>query len=148
MAVNKAARDIAALNVSFTKVRAPSAGRISRRSIDPGNLVKADDTSVTSIALARSGMYGYFDLTSAPCCRLKRLIREGKSSGRSKRASVLMGLADERDFPARGHHLAENRVDPDTGTWPARPVRQSRQRLDSRTIQRMRLPIGVRIEPS
>src|SRR5579863_6667945 len=42
LAVNKAARDLAALNVSFTKVRAPLSGRISRRSIDPGNLVKAD----------------------------------------------------------------------------------------------------------
>src|SRR5262249_55790270 len=34
-------RDMARLNLEFTKVRAPLSGRISRRFIDPGNLVKA-----------------------------------------------------------------------------------------------------------
>src|SRR5262245_56204338 len=47
--VNEAARDLAALNLSFTKVRAPLSGKISSRAIDPGNLVKADDTVLTTI---------------------------------------------------------------------------------------------------
>jgi len=33
------------LNLGYTKVKAPLSGRISRRFIDPGNMVKADITS-------------------------------------------------------------------------------------------------------
>src|SRR5262249_19167612 len=44
LAVAKANREMANLNLGFTKVKAPLSGRISRRFVDPGNLVKADDT--------------------------------------------------------------------------------------------------------
>src|SRR5262249_40986833 len=47
--VAKANRDLAQLNVEYTQVRAPLSGRIGRRFIDPGNLVKADDTALTTI---------------------------------------------------------------------------------------------------
>src|SRR4051794_6615640 len=42
-------RDLAKLNVEFTKIRAPISGRLSRRMKDPGNLVNADETILTSI---------------------------------------------------------------------------------------------------
>ncbi len=42
-------RDLAKLNVEFTKIKSPISGRLSRRMVDPGNLVKADETIVTSI---------------------------------------------------------------------------------------------------
>ena len=41
--VAKANRDLAALNLEWTEVRAPISGLLSRRMVDPGNLVKADD---------------------------------------------------------------------------------------------------------
>src|SRR5262245_18610019 len=47
--VARAARDLAKLNMEFTKVKAPQDGRISRRFIDPGNMVKADETTLTTI---------------------------------------------------------------------------------------------------
>jgi len=50
LAVAKAARDMARLNVNWTKVHAPISGRISRRLLDPGNLIKADETALTYIA--------------------------------------------------------------------------------------------------
>src|SRR5262249_4758362 len=37
-------RKAAKINVNFTEVRAPFDGRISRRMVDPGNLIKQDDT--------------------------------------------------------------------------------------------------------
>src|SRR5207245_4755699 len=45
----KANRDIANLNLGYTKVKAPLSGRVSRRFIDPGNMVKADETALTTI---------------------------------------------------------------------------------------------------
>src|SRR5260370_932320 len=93
--VNKAARDLAALNVSFTRVRAPLSGRISSRSIDPGNLVKADDTSVTSI-VSLDPIYATFDLDERSLLRMKRLIRDKKIKWSLEEGlPVLLGLADE-----------------------------------------------------
>lgn len=145
LAVNKAARDLAALNVSFTKVRAPLSGRISRRSIDPGNLVKADDTSVTSI-VSLDPVYAYFDLDERTMLLLKRLIREGKIEWSLEAGlPVLMGLADEKGFPREGKiNFAENRVDPDTGTWRLRGRYDNHDNaLSPGLFVRMRLPIGV-----
>jgi RND family efflux transporter MFP subunit len=145
LAVNKAVRDLAALNVSFTKVRAPISGRISRRSITPGNLVKADDTSVTSI-VSLDPVYAYFDLDERTMLLLKRLIREGKIEWSLESGlPVLMGLADEKGFPREGTiNFAENRVDPDTGTWRLRGRFDNHDNsLTPGLFVRMRLPVGV-----
>ncbi|HEY2251000.1 MAG TPA: efflux RND transporter periplasmic adaptor subunit, partial [Planctomycetaceae bacterium] len=144
VAVNKAARDLAALNVSFTKVHAPLSGRISRRSIDPGNLVKADDTSVTSI-VSLDPVYAYFDLDERTMLRLKRLIREGKMEWSLESGLPLfIGLADEQGFPRQGKiNFAENRIDPDTGTWRLRGRFDNHDNsLSSGLFVRVRLPIG------
>src|SRR5262249_9348679 len=55
----RAQRNIAQLNLGFTRITAPIAGRVSRQYIDPGNLVKADDTALTSI-VSLDPMYSYF----------------------------------------------------------------------------------------
>ena len=59
--IAKANRDLAKLNLDWTEVRAPSAGLLSRRMVDPGNLIKADDTVLTSI-VTQDPMYVYFDV--------------------------------------------------------------------------------------
>jgi RND family efflux transporter MFP subunit len=46
----QAARDRAAVYLDYTDVRSPLDGRISRRFVDPGNLIKADDTMLSSSA--------------------------------------------------------------------------------------------------
>ena len=51
--VAMAALDLAKLNLDFTRVTAPISGRLSRRMVDPGNLVKADDTPLDHDRLAR-----------------------------------------------------------------------------------------------
>jgi RND family efflux transporter MFP subunit len=145
LAVDKAARDLAALNVSFTKVHAPISGRISRRSISPGNLVKADDTSVTSI-VSLDPVYAYFDLDERTLLQLKRLIREKKIEwSLDAGLPVLIGLADEQGFPREGKiNFAENRVDPDTGTWRLRGRFDNHDNaLSPGLFVRVRLPIGL-----
>lgn len=78
LAVAKANRDMAELNVAFTQVRAPLSGRISRRFIDPGNLVKADETSLTTI-VSLDPIYAYFDADERTTLRLQRLVRAKKN---------------------------------------------------------------------
>jgi RND family efflux transporter MFP subunit len=142
--VNKAARDLAALNLGFTRVRAPLSGRISSRSIDPGNLVKADDTSVTSI-VSLDPIYAYFDLDERSLLRLKRLIREKKVNwSLDEGLPVSLGLADEEGFPHPGIvNFADNRVDADTGTWRLRGRFDNKDHaLAPGLFVRVRLPIG------
>ncbi len=142
--VNKAARDLAALNLGFTRVRAPLSGRISSRSIDPGNLVKADDTSVTSI-VSLDPIYAYFDLDERSLLRLKRLIREKKVNwSLDEGLPVSLGLTDEEGFPHPGVvNFADNRVDADTGTWRLRGRFDNKDHaLAPGLFVRVRLPIG------
>ncbi len=109
------------LNLDWTKVTAPLSGRISRRYVDPGNLVKADDTVLTSI-VSLDPVYAYFDIDERTTIRLQRLVREGViqwSPGKS--LPVLLGLPDEEGYPRYGEiNFADNRLDSDTGTWRLR----------------------------
>ena len=63
---------IAQVNFGYTKVKAPVSGRVSRPFIDPGNLVKADDTILTRV-VAQDPMWVYFDLDERTMLRLRRL---------------------------------------------------------------------------
>ncbi len=142
--VAKAARDMAALNLGYTRITAPISGQISRRNMDPGNLVKQDDTSLTTI-VSLDPIYAYFDLDERSTLRAQRLIRERKVDwSPEKGLHVLLGLADEEGFPHKGVvNFADNRVDPDTGTWRLRGIFQNRDHaLTPGLFVRMRLPIG------
>ena len=72
--VAKANRDLAELNLEWTEVRAPIDGLLSRRMVDPGNLIKADDTILTSI-VSLDPLYVYFDVHEQAMLRIKRLMQ-------------------------------------------------------------------------
>ena len=57
----EAARDRARVNLGYTTVKSPLTGRISRRMVDPGNLVRADETLLTTI-VADDSVWAYFDV--------------------------------------------------------------------------------------
>ncbi|MBX6312160.1 MAG: efflux RND transporter periplasmic adaptor subunit [Isosphaeraceae bacterium] len=148
----RAARDLAKLNVEFTRVTAPIAGRLSRRLVDEGNLVKADETLLTTI-VTPDPMYAYFDVNEETLLRIRRLIREGKIGSRTEAAvPVEAALADEEDFAHRGTiDFSDNTVDPSSGTLKVRgvlanpipPGRPPTARILSPGLfVRVRLPIG------
>ncbi|MBY0525509.1 MAG: efflux RND transporter periplasmic adaptor subunit [Gemmataceae bacterium] len=142
--VAKANHDVAELNLSFTKVRSPIDGRISRRYTDPGNLVKADETVLTTI-VSLDPIYVYFDLDERTTLRLKRLMREGKIKWSAEAGwPVEMGLSDEKAYPYRGMvTFTDNRVDAETGTWRLRAqFPNGRDVLAPGLYVRVRLPIG------
>ncbi|HLJ92995.1 MAG TPA: efflux RND transporter periplasmic adaptor subunit [Gemmataceae bacterium] len=144
LAVAKAQRDMAELNVGFTQVRAPLSGRISRRYLDPGNLVKADETTLTTI-VSLDPIYAYFDADERTTLRLQRLVRTQKIRwSLDAGLPVLLGLADEEGFPRKGTiNFADNRLDPDTGTWRLRALcANSDFALSPGMFVRMRAPVG------
>jgi RND family efflux transporter MFP subunit len=149
--VAKASRDTAEINLDYTQVRAPLAGRISRRMIDPGNLVKADDTLLTRINSLDS-MYVNFDINERSFIRLRRLMKEGQiASVQENRAKVRLRLADEPEYlDPKGRPIHEgtidfedNQLDAGTGTYRVRAEVPNRDRFFSPGLfVRVRLPIG------
>ncbi len=143
--VAKAARDLARLNLEFTKVKAPIAGRLSRRLVDPGNLVKADETALTTI-VSLDPLFVYFDVDERTLLRLRRLVGEGRIKSRDEAVvPVQAELADETNFPHMGEiDFSDNKVDPSTGTLRVRgKIANPKPRMLSPGLfMRVRLPIG------
>ncbi len=136
--------ELAQLNLNYTKVRAPISGRISRTQLDPGNLVRADDTILTTI-VAVDPIYAYFEVDERTLLRIRRNTEEGRTKSADSRAvPVMMGLADEEGFPHEGTiNFVENRVDPSTGTLQIRGVfKNSDHLLTPGLFVRVRLPLG------
>ena len=149
--VYTAALERARLDLDFTKVTAPLSGRLSRRMVDPGNLVRADETALTSI-VSLDPMYVYFDVDERTLLKIRRLVAEGKiKSRREAEVPVLVGLSDETDgstatFPHRGTiNFSDNKVDSGTGTLRIRGVISNPvpRLLSPGLFVRIRLPIGA-----
>jgi RND family efflux transporter MFP subunit len=147
----EAARDAAQLNVGFTLVTAPFSGQVSRRLVDPGNLIQADITVLTTI-VSLDPMYAYFDVDEGTMLQVRRLVRAGKvKSSREAKMPVYLRLKDETGFPHEGViNFVDNAVDRMQGTLRARgvfpnPVSQSSQirLLSPGLYAKIRLPIGL-----
>jgi multidrug efflux system membrane fusion protein len=113
----------ARLNLEFTQVRAPIDGRIGRELITPGNLVKSDDTLLTTI-VSTDPVYVYVDADERAVLKYRRLRQQqGRHDAGIEGTPVELALADENDFPHRGvlDYIAP-REDTSTGTVTLRGV--------------------------
>ena len=143
--VAQAALNTSRLNLSFTNVTSPISGRISRQNIDPGNMVVADTTVLTTV-VSQDPIYAYFDVDERATLRFRRLLQAGKvKSAREGKATVLLGLADEGEtYPHEGViNFVDNRLDPSTGTLRLRGVFDNHTGfLAPGMFVRVRVPIG------
>jgi multidrug efflux system membrane fusion protein len=111
----KAAIELAQLNLSFTQVTAPIAGRASRAIVTAGNLV--DSSTVLTTVVSDDRLYAYFDVDEQTYLKHVSTGPDGAPS----RAYV--GLIDEAGYPhAAALDFVDNRIDPDHGTIRARAV--------------------------
>jgi RND family efflux transporter MFP subunit len=142
--VSRAAVDSARLNVEFTVIKAPFDGRMSRTLIDPGNLVKKEETSLSTI-VTLDEIYVYFDVDERSILRFRRLLQQGKIvSAREQTVFVHMALADEDGFPHTGTiNFVDNRLDPTSGTLRVRALfKDPRRFLSAGMFARVRVPVG------
>jgi RND family efflux transporter MFP subunit len=110
----RAARNTARLNLNFCRITSPVTGRISRRNVDPGNMVKENDTSLTLI-VTQDPMYATFDVDERTFRRIQRYLEQqgGNLLEQLQKMPVFMGLVDEEGFPHEGRlNFVDNRVDP------------------------------------
>lgn len=117
----EAALKIARLNLEWTTVRAPIAGRVSRAEITVGNLVQAGPpaASLLTTIVSLDPIYVYFDSDEQSYLKF---AGSGAAAGRP----VQIGLASETGFPHEGTlDFIDNRVDASAGTIRARALVQN-----------------------
>jgi multidrug efflux system membrane fusion protein len=110
LAVDQAALDGLQLQLEFTEIRAPIAGRAGRVLVQPGNLVKADDTTPLVVINQLSPIYVSFALPQSLLGRVR-----GAHSGNDPLAVTARAegvAATERGELA----FVDNAVDTSTGT--------------------------------
>ncbi len=135
------------LDLDFTKVKAPVAGRVGRALVTEGNLVQSGQAGGTLLTTLVSvdTMYAYFDVDEGTVLRVRTLIREGKAnSAREVALPVYLGLANEKDFPHKGViDFVDNQVNPKTGTLRLRGLFPNKDELLAPGyFVRIRVPIG------
>src|SRR5258705_197252 len=118
----KAAR----LNIEFTHVLAPMAGRVSRHLVSVGNLVQGSEgnaTLLTSI-VTLDPIYIYFDVDEATYLKNNKLWFEGRRpSSRDTPNPVQVTLTGETKPTHDGKmDFLDNRLDVSTGTLRSRAV--------------------------
>jgi multidrug efflux system membrane fusion protein len=117
----KAASEVFRLNLEWTRVSSPINGRIGRRMLDPGNLVKADETALATI-VASDPIYAAFEIDENTLLRLRRAAADTKDK-QEKAMPILMQLADEKQFPHKGTlDFVDGQVNAQNGTVTARGV--------------------------
>jgi RND family efflux transporter MFP subunit len=124
VAAARAAVDAAKLNLEFTRITAPISGRISKAVVTAGNLVTGGSNAATLLTTVVSldPMYVTFEGDEQIYLKYAELSRRGeRPSSRDAANPVLMGLANETDYPHRGEMVfVDNQIDPRTGTIRAR----------------------------
>ena len=113
----------AELNLSFTRVTAPFAGRAGAALVKPGNVVSPNETLLTTL-VSVDPVYVTFTGDERAYLRYQELARTGnRESSRDARNPVLVGLASEEGFPHQGEvDFVDNALNPETGTIRARAV--------------------------
>jgi RND family efflux transporter MFP subunit len=116
----------AQLNVEYTKVVAPIAGRVSRHLVTVGNLVQGSESGATLLTsiVSLNPIYVYFDTDEATYVRNSRLWFEGKRpSSRDTPNPVEITLVGETKPSHTGKmDFLDNRLDVGTGTLRGRAI--------------------------
>jgi multidrug efflux system membrane fusion protein len=114
--------DSARLNLSYTRVTAPIAGRVSKAEITLGNLVDASSMLTSVVSLDR--IYASFDGDEETYVRVARRTHGGHDGAA---VDVHVGLAGEDGFPHAGKlEFVDNQLDTRTGSVRMRAVFENR----------------------
>jgi membrane fusion protein, multidrug efflux system len=116
----------AALDLSFTQVRAPISGRVGMAEVTAGNLVAAGQTLLTTV-VSIDPIYVSFDGDEQVYLKYVGLgVRQNVRAGQNP---LWVGLADEKGHPHAGALVfLDNELDAATGTIRARGLLENPSR--------------------
>ena len=120
----RAALERARIDVAYTRVTSPIAGRIGRSSVTPGALVTANQAAALATVQQLDPIYVDLTQSSAELLRLKRDFESGtlqRAGGNG--VPLQLVLEDGSEYGARGKlAFSEVTVDPTTGSVTLRAV--------------------------
>ena len=139
------------LNLSFTDIRAPITGRISRRNATEGNLITGgtDNATLLTSIVSVDPIHCNFEANERELLKYVRLDRSGtRESSRTVKNPVFMALIDEEGFPHQGHmDFVDNQINSSTGTILGRAIFPNPDRvLAVGMFAELRLPGSGRYE--
>jgi RND family efflux transporter MFP subunit len=112
----------AQLNLGYTRITSPVAGRSSRTGVTVGNLVGVGEPVLTTV-VSTDRIHAYFDASEALYLKYGNAARAGTQASAPAAATVKLGLANEQGFAHTGRlDFVDNRLDTATGTVRARAV--------------------------
>lgn len=124
LASNQAAVDEARLNLEFTQIRAPIAGRLGLRQLDIGNLVAANDSTALVVITQTQPIAVSFTVPEGSLAPVLSRFRQGE------RLLVQAWDRSERQLLAEGElQSVDNQIDAATGTLRLKARFDNRQEL-------------------
>ncbi|MBS1158120.1 MAG: efflux transporter periplasmic adaptor subunit [Proteobacteria bacterium] len=124
VAAARAALETARINLAYTRVTSPIAGRIGRSSVTPGALVTTGQASALATVQQLDTIYVDVTQSSADLLRLRRDLASGqlKTAG-ANQAAVKLILEDGSTYPLAGKlQFSDITVDQSTGSITLRAV--------------------------
>ncbi|MGI4861322.1 MAG: efflux RND transporter periplasmic adaptor subunit [Janthinobacterium lividum] len=121
---DQAALETARINLSYTRITSPIAGRIGKSSVTTGALVTADQTSALATVQSIDRMYLDVSRPSADWLKLRREFAAGRLKRVGKDgASVNLVMEDGSAYPQAGTlAFSDITVDPTTGSVTLRVI--------------------------
>ena len=126
LTADKAAADTSKLNLDWTRVTAPIAGRVSRMYVTVGNLVNggAGQATLLTTVVSVDPMYCYVPVPERSFLKYQAYAERTKGeSVRDAKIPCFLQLENEKGFPHEGTiDFIDNSLDPGTGTIQLRGV--------------------------
>jgi len=142
----KAQVELAKINLDYTRVTAPFAGRIGRRQVDPGNLVGSGGATTLAKLEQLSPIFVNFNLNERDALHLREMMEKAGMAPKSAvgKAPILVGLNKETGCPHQGVlDFTDNDISASTGTIALRAVFENKDKtLFPGLFTRVRIPLG------
>ena len=142
----KAQVELAKLNLGYTKVTAPFAGRVGRRLVDAGNLVGAGGATQLATLSQLVPIYVYFNLNERDVLRVRRMLAAQGRQPFSEvgKAPVQAALSGEEGFPHDGVlDFTDSSVSASTGTLQLRAMFENTDlAMFPGLFVKVRIPLG------
>jgi len=112
----RAALKLAQLNLEYTRITAPIAGRVSRAEVTAGNLVAPGSGPALTTLVSAGSVYAAFEVDEQSYLKVV-------SGAKGKALPIHLGLADEESYPRVGRlSSVDNRLDSSSGTIRLRAI--------------------------
>lgn len=140
----EAQRDLAKLDLGYTKVTAPFTGKIDRRLVDPGNLVGSGESTALAQLTQLDPLYVYFNVSESDLSPLILKAGENAGQGDGNKLPVFIGLANDKGYPHEGYlDFSATNVSTSTGTLSVRGVLPNPDgKMRPGQFARVRVPTG------